>query len=797
MKRLSRWITRRIGMRNLLSLSLLLIVLTSASTKLAETVRGFEIQLALTVAVIGLVAGWSLSTTSLSDWRGGIVASALGCGGILLCVGHLDGKLTALLGSSAGVVWSALRWTAVANTGLSSRWIRLMAASAELWVGAGTLLTRVRSWISAQVAGEPFFDPVAAALTWSLTVWGVSVWAGWMVQRRDRPLAGVAPAGVLLVARLSYTGGDPHTLLIPLGATLLLLALVGYDVRVRHWRATGVDFAEVGGGVAAVAIALSLLLVAMAAVAPSVSAEDIIDVFRRPAEVQTGGGGASDGSAGAWRNLGRERTTIFDGVRAAGLPRRHLIGSGPELSERVVMVISTGDLPPMDEYELDMMHVDVPRYYWRSITYDRYARRGWFTRDTETVRYEAGESAITPTLETRRRMRQTVRVVGETGGLVHAAGELITVDKDYSVAWRPHDDMFGAMIEATTYRVDSLAPAVSVGELRSAGSDYPAWLEERYLTLPDTVPDRVLALARDLTATEPTPYDRARAIEMYLREFPYTLDVPSPPSNRDLVSYFLFDLQKGYCDYYATAMVVLARAAGLPARLSVGYASGSYDPYQARYVVTEADAHAWPEIYFPGHGWIPFEPTGGLPSIERPTETTPPEWPEPEGELEPESKGPRWTVESWSWWLVGAGGLALSVTIGIVYMTADALWLRHLEPGAAVAVLYRRLRRRARSLAVPTRVGDTPYEFASSLVGRMTDLARGVPGVGEVLSAAVEETSQLIELYVRASYSSRSPSAADRSSMIGNWQRLRWRLWLVWLWQRLSGGETRPGQKAD
>jgi transglutaminase-like putative cysteine protease len=81
----------------------------------------------------------------------------------------------------------------------------------------------------------------------------------------------------------------------------------------------------------------------------------------------------------------------------------------------------------------------------------------------------------------------------------------------------------------------------------------------------------VLALARDLTATEPTPFDRARAIEAYLRTYPYTLDLPSPKLDRDVVDYFLFDLRQGYCDYYATSMVVLARAAGLPARLAVGY----------------------------------------------------------------------------------------------------------------------------------------------------------------------------------------------------------------------------------
>ena len=141
---------------------------------------------------------------------------------------------------------------------------------------------------------------------------------------------------------------------------------------------------------------------------------------------------------------------------------------------------------------------------------------------------------------------------------------------------------------------------------------------QRYLALPPGIPMRVLELASELTGGAPTPLDRIRIIESYLRKIPYTLDLPAPPVDRDIVDYFLFDLKKGYCDYYATAMVVMARAIGVPARLAMGYASGSYDSANQRYLVTEADAHSWAEIYFPGYGWVEFEPTGGLPEVQRP-----------------------------------------------------------------------------------------------------------------------------------------------------------------------------------
>ena len=87
------------------------------------------------------------------------------------------------------------------------------------------------------------------------------------------------------------------------------------------------------------------------------------------------------------------------------------------------------------------------------------------------------------------------------------------------------------------------------------------------------------------------------------------------------MDYFLFDLQKGYCDYYASSMVVLARASGLPARLVVGYIAERYDEDLQAYVISEAEAHSWAEIYFPGYGWIEFEPTGGREPVYRLEET--------------------------------------------------------------------------------------------------------------------------------------------------------------------------------
>lgn len=135
---------------------------------------------------------------------------------------------------------------------------------------------------------------------------------------------------------------------------------------------------------------------------------------------------------------------------------------------------------------------------------------------------------------------------------------------------------------------------------------------ENYLQLPDELPQRVMELASSLVASEENDYDKAKAIEQYLASnYPYNLDVRSTPRNRDFVDYFLFDQKEGYCTYYASAMTILARCAGLPARYVEGYMLPP-EPVKDSpntYVVTNMQAHAWVEIYFEGYGWLSFEPT--------------------------------------------------------------------------------------------------------------------------------------------------------------------------------------------
>jgi len=89
----------------------------------------------------------------------------------------------------------------------------------------------------------------------------------------------------------------------------------------------------------------------------------------------------------------------------------------------------------------------------------------------------------------------------------------------------------------------------------------------------------------------------------------YDLDPPRLPRGAEAVDYFLFESKKGFCIHYASAMVILARACGLPARYSEGYVADEFDSGTGRFIVRDKDAHAFPEVYIPGYGWMVFEPT--------------------------------------------------------------------------------------------------------------------------------------------------------------------------------------------
>jgi protein-glutamine gamma-glutamyltransferase len=163
----------------------------------------------------------------------------------------------------------------------------------------------------------------------------------------------------------------------------------------------------------------------------------------------------------------------------------------------------------------------------------------------------------------------------------------------------------------TRYDAVSLLPVVAPAVLRKASPAYPEAIRAVYLQLPPHLDPRVPKLAQDAVAHSHNEYDKASAIAAYLRgHYAYTLNLTGPRTS-DPLAYFLFVRRAGHCEYFATAMTVMLRTLGIPARYVTGFLPGEYNDIAGDYIIRASDAHAWVEVYFPGYGWLTFDPTPG------------------------------------------------------------------------------------------------------------------------------------------------------------------------------------------
>jgi len=160
------------------------------------------------------------------------------------------------------------------------------------------------------------------------------------------------------------------------------------------------------------------------------------------------------------------------------------------------------------------------------------------------------------------------------------------------------------------YQATSDIAQTSASSLRSAGQAYPPEVLSSYLGLP-ALDSRIPELARKITASADNDYDRAAALETYLRtHFGYSLQL-SRTVPHDPLANFLFERRQGHCEYFASSMAVMLRILGIPSRVVNGFRTGEFNDLTSQYVVRASNAHSWVEAYFPGHGWVAFDPTPG------------------------------------------------------------------------------------------------------------------------------------------------------------------------------------------
>jgi len=271
-------------------------------------------------------------------------------------------------------------------------------------------------------------------------------------------------------------------------------------------------------------------------------------------------------------------------------------------TDEQVSVLGSVSLSPAVRFTVES---DAPSY-WRVGAYDRYTGGDWYR--TGNVRPYRGTLPAPP--GESRTITQTYETEAALGVM--------------PAAWRP-TEVEGPMVDrtqvtptgalrpaerlsaGTTYTVRSEVPDTTAADLQSAGGQYPEAVVERYTQLPASTPERVGQFTTQLTANANTPYEKARVIERWLENNKeYSLDVERPDG--DVADAFLFDMESGYCVYYATTMTAMLRTQGIPARFVVGYTPGERVG-ENEWVVRGLDAHAWVEVYFPDEGWVRFDPT--------------------------------------------------------------------------------------------------------------------------------------------------------------------------------------------
>ena len=245
--------------------------------------------------------------------------------------------------------------------------------------------------------------------------------------------------------------------------------------------------------------------------------------------------------------------------------------------------------------------------YWRTGAYDTYTGSGWDR--------PGGASPYDGPVETDglvdRRISYRVEL-NRSASALPTVWRPRTVETDLPIEVTDQRSIAGSRVveSGTTYTATSARPPGDPATLAAAGDDYPAGVESRFTQLPGSTPDRLSKFTGQLTEDARTPYETAVRIERWLEaNKSYSLNV-SDPGGDTVASDFVFEMEEGYCEYFATGMVTMLRTQGVPARYAVGYSTGQ-STGENTYTVRGMNAHAWVEVYFPDVGWVQFDPTPG------------------------------------------------------------------------------------------------------------------------------------------------------------------------------------------
>ncbi|MFI5254082.1 MAG: DUF3488 and DUF4129 domain-containing transglutaminase family protein [Candidatus Limnocylindrales bacterium] len=698
---------------------------------------------------------------------------ALVFGGIWGIVGaklHLPTLLIHLIGAFIGALLLIflVAETMSAAPALDARVQDLLASLATFM--DDLLVRHVRSGQSA-----PFM------LGAGLVAWATGQFAGFAVFRRHRPIDAVLVAGLALIVNLSLTFKPEfnHLVVFASAALLLLVRSNLFKQRTGWLRRRIGDVGQVSdlfmrSGLSFVAVALvgSLALTSVASSAPL---------------------------AGAWHGFDRTIVKVGDVIS-------RLVG-GVDAPARGPNALFAPDQPIPDRWFSSNEVVfrartsDNNAYYWQATTYDSFDGQAWHQTDATSARVEAKGDLLSvtheqPTGGARNSVTATVTAVSLGGDLLLSPSVPISVDRSTNV-WTSGTGGPMTMVEfadglpdGASYTVQAAVRAskeaqggLTQSKLAAAGRAYPDWLTPYRTIQPGSVGPLTEGTANAILQS--LPLDRrddfhiADAIQTYLNQtggFHYAIDVSGLCSDSLVVECFLSS-RAGFCEHFATTMVMLLRELDIPSRLVMGYLPGQRGP-DGVWQVTAGAAHAWVEVYFPGYGWVVFDPTPGNQANGQQAAAFEQGAPLPSPDSSPGSSvaAPRRTIRPDPTDIgatvgparpfSGTGGSALLITLVVLAVLAVLILAvtvrRRRRPAAPPEVVYRGVARLAGWFGYGPRPTQTAYEYAA--------------GLGDVVPGARPELQLVARAKVEATYGRRQPGPEGMTALRLAYRRLQLRL---------------------
>lgn len=574
--------------------------------------EGWTSLVALTVMVV--VTGIAIDDAKWVGYIGNTTSSQTGflpaCGLLSVLVGALLaksrlGKYSAhLVGAVVGAAFLLVAISASISTAPS-----IEARLHELNLSVSTFIGQV------VVQGERSSETSIFLLTLGTLLWAAGQFSAFCVFRFHRPVPAILLTGVMLLVNVSITVRDeyPH-LIVFVAASLLLLVRLNLLQQVREWRSRGMR--DVGG------ISDSFLRQGAVFVALAIVAATTLAANASSAPLQR-----------AWHNVDDELLEVGYAINrwlggVSGSARGPNILFAPSQTIRGVWESSS-------EIVFTGTSSDGVARHWRGATYDSFDGRTWEQLDRQVATVAVGDSVLGPTSEIpddvadRKIVDVTVTPADYGGDVIVAPESPFSADQQVQVLTNGTQGPFVAakllygIQQGVPYSVRSAVhetagpDALTAGMLASASLDYPQsvnrYLEIRPGSIGQSVYDTARGIVNSLPSDKRDVYHIAFAVQEYLYRtggFTYRTDVRGMCDQGQLLVDCFLETKQGYCEYFATAMVMMLRALDIPSRYVLGYLPGRAQK-DGSWIVDRSAAHAWVEVYFPGYGWVEFDPTPG------------------------------------------------------------------------------------------------------------------------------------------------------------------------------------------